>query len=179
MRPATLLLAGLCLLVAGCSSGTAEPTGSNTGSSTSENPTSLASDSLEKAVMDWAEWQYTHTSDDQRLATVHEHHAYSNSDEIMDTYEIAETDTVGNLAVALTRYSVGGDIFREHLWLLHHKNKWHPYGNNIYRLSSYTAIEDLPEGLGQKLETIRDKASTWSENSAKVISLEDALTAKN
>lgn len=110
------------------------------------------------------------------LSTLPQHHSYRNREEILDTYEIVEIDSLGNLALALSRYSIGGDVFRESMYLIRQDGRWYPHPRYLI---SYPEREDLPDELKAQYEELIEKETNWLENSAKVVELEEVLRGNN
>jgi len=89
-----------------------------------------------------------------------------NREEIRATLEIVDTLTVGDLGVALVRYSLGTDVYRSAVWMRKMDGLWWPSGSQYF--SEYSDDYDaLSEDMQQRADSVITKVDAWKEESKK------------
>lgn len=82
-----------------------------------------------------------------------------NSEEILETLDIADVSVAGDYAVAFYRYSIGTDIFRKSLPLRMVEGKW--YSSHDWKYSSNPPSDE------DWLSEVSSRIEEWEEQSAK------------
>jgi len=90
----------------------------------------------------------------------------ANCDEILETLETVRVDSVSGLVVAFTRYSVGGQLFREVLRLraVEHPNLGRVYGRDFQLFSRYGGnTTEAQRNLQEEIDKWEDASASWKE----------------
>ena len=128
------------------------------------SPQTLADTSATQTALNYFEWRYTDFERLERpLFSDHDFWFKNHKEEVQETLEVADVLKANNLAIALLRFSVGSDIYREAIWLRKYDGLWTVSSNQYF--STYG---DDPFGDGQpdRAERIIEKEEEWTENSA-------------
>ncbi|MEX0663005.1 MAG: hypothetical protein WEA58_12575 [Balneolaceae bacterium] len=125
---------------------------------------SLADTSAQKTALNYFEWRYLDYDDFQRpLFSDLDYWFKDNNEEIKSTLEVAEVLNADDISLALIRYSVGSNIFRDAVWLRNYNGKW-TISSNQY----FSTYDDDPfkDGNPERAEEIINKEDEWTENSS-------------
>jgi hypothetical protein len=86
--------------------------------------------------------------------------------EMIETLEIVDTLTVGDIGVALVRYSLSTDIYRSAIWMRNIERSWWPMGSQYF--SKYSnGYEVLEDEAKEQADVMIEKAKIWEEESKK------------
>ena len=86
--------------------------------------------------------------------------------EIIETLEVVDTLTVGDIGVALIRYSLGTDIYRSAVWMRRIEDSWFPTGSQYF--SKYSdEYEAFKNETKEQADKMIEKAESWEEESKK------------
>ncbi|MCG7576200.1 MULTISPECIES: hypothetical protein [unclassified Halomonas] len=89
---------------------------------------------------------------------------YFNSarDEVVETLAVVDFLSSGEVGVALTRYSIGREVYRGSVWMREVDGHWYPSVTQWY--SSYRD-DPFDDGGGERAKEIIEAAEEWEEES--------------
>lgn len=89
-------------------------------------------------------------------------------EEITNTLSVNDVQEADSLALVLYSYSVGGDIFRDALWMRRYKGRWAVSLDQYFYYSEYNSKDPFGDGNGERAKSMIEKASAWKEGSATI-----------